>query len=207
MLTTPGEPENGVIEAVRLVLGSVQPRDIGVVIHGTTLATNAIIERKGARVALITTEGFRDSIEMAQENRFDQYDVFMERPDPLVPRYLRFGVPERMDARGQVRTKLDTARVAALAEHAAPRTHRERGDRLPAQLRQSRARVAGARGAGGGAARRDDHAVQRSLSGGSGIRTLLHRLCERLCAAAHGALPRRAAPAAGRRSGWRVRCC
>jgi N-methylhydantoinase A len=116
VLTTPGEPEQGVIEAVRLVLGSVRPRDIGVVIHGTTLATNAIIERKGARVALITTEGFRDSIEMAQENRFDQYDVFMERPDPLVPRYLRFGVPERTDARGQVRTKLDTARVAALAE-------------------------------------------------------------------------------------------
>ena len=73
VLTTPGEPEQGVIEAVRLVLGSVRPRDIGVVIHGTTLATNAIIERKGARVALITTEGFRDSIEMAQENRFDQY--------------------------------------------------------------------------------------------------------------------------------------
>ncbi len=66
--------------------------------------------------ALITTEGFRDSIEMAQENRFDQYDVFMERPEPLVPRYLRFGVPERMDARGQVRTKLDIARVAALAD-------------------------------------------------------------------------------------------
>jgi N-methylhydantoinase A len=116
VLTTPGEPEQGVIEAVRLVLGSVPPRDVSVVIHGTTLATNAIIERKGARVALITTDGFRDSIEMAQENRFDQYDVFMERPDPLVPRYLRFGVPERMDARGQVRTRLDTARVAALAE-------------------------------------------------------------------------------------------
>ena len=116
VLTTPGEPEQGVVEALRLVLGSVQPNDIGVVIHGTTLATNAIIERKGARVALITTEGFRDSIEMAQENRFDQYDVFMERPEPLVPRYLRYGVPERMDARGQVRTRLDTARVEALAE-------------------------------------------------------------------------------------------
>jgi N-methylhydantoinase A len=116
VLTTPGEPEQGVIEAVRLVLGSVPAREIGVVIHGTTLATNAIIERKGARVAMITTQGFRDSIEMAQENRFDQYDVFMERPDPLVPRYLRFGVPERMDARGQVRTKLDAGAVAALAE-------------------------------------------------------------------------------------------
>lgn len=115
VLTTPGEPDRGVIEAVRLVLGSVHPRDIGVVIHGTTLATNAIIERKGARVALITTEGFRDSVEMAQENRFDQYDVFMERPEPLVPRYLRFGVPERIDARGQIRVMLDTAHLDALA--------------------------------------------------------------------------------------------
>ncbi len=116
VLTTPGEPERGVIEAVQQVLGSVRPRDVCVVIHGTTLATNAIIERKGARVALVTTEGFRDSVEMAHENRFDQYDVFMERPEPLVPRYLRFGVPERMDARGQVRVTLDTARVRALAE-------------------------------------------------------------------------------------------
>ena len=116
VLTTPAEPEQGVIQAVRLALTSVPPRDISVVIHGTTLATNAIIERKGARVALVTTEGFRDSIEIAQENRFDQYDVFMERPEPLVPRYLRFGVPERMDARGQVRTMLDTARVTALAD-------------------------------------------------------------------------------------------
>jgi N-methylhydantoinase A len=97
-------------------IGSVHPRDIGLVIHGTTLATNAIIERKGARAALITTEGFRDSVEMAQENRFDQYDVFMERPEPLVPRCLRFGVPERMDARGQVRVALNTARIEAPGE-------------------------------------------------------------------------------------------
>jgi N-methylhydantoinase A len=116
VLTTPGEPERGVIEAVSLVLGSVPPKAVGVVIHGTTLATNAIIERKGARVALVTTAGFRDSIEMAQENRFDQYDVFMERPEPLVPRYLRFGVTERMDARGHVRTALDPAQVRALAD-------------------------------------------------------------------------------------------
>ncbi len=115
VLTTQAEPERGVIEGIGLVLGAVSPRDIGVVIHGTTLATNAIIERKGARVALITTEGFRDSIEMAQENRFDQYDVFMERPQPLVPRYLRFGVPERMDVRGQVRVPLDADRLRAVA--------------------------------------------------------------------------------------------
>ncbi|MEO8714982.1 MAG: hydantoinase/oxoprolinase family protein, partial [Acetobacteraceae bacterium] len=118
VLTTPAAPESGVIEAIGVVLDQAAARagDVGVVIHGTTLATNAIIERKGARVALLTTEGFRDSVEMAYENRFDQYDVFIERPDPLVPRYLRFGVPERMDARGRVRVKLDTGRVAALAD-------------------------------------------------------------------------------------------
>ena len=86
--------------------------------HGTTLATNAIIERKGARTALVTTEGFRDSIEMAQENRFEQYDIFIEKPEPLVPRTLRFTVPERVDAKGGVRLALDEAAVAALCRHA-----------------------------------------------------------------------------------------
>ena len=71
--------------------------------HGTTLATNAIIERKGALTALVTTQGFRDSIEMAQENRFEQYDIFIEKPEPLVPRTLRFTIPERTDAQGGVR--------------------------------------------------------------------------------------------------------
>ncbi len=58
-------------------------------VHGTTLATNAIIERKGAKVALIATEGFRDVLEIADEGRFDQYDIFIEKPRPLVPRDLR----------------------------------------------------------------------------------------------------------------------
>jgi N-methylhydantoinase A len=79
------------------------------------LATNAIIERKGARTALIVTEGFRDSIEIAFEHRFEQYDIFMRKPPPLVPRELRFGVPERMDGRGNVLIALDEAAVRALA--------------------------------------------------------------------------------------------
>ena len=85
--------------------------DIGLVIHGTTLATNALIERKGARTALVTTDGFRDSIEIAYENRFEQYDIFMNKPPPLVPRELRFGVKERMDARGNVLIPLDLSSV------------------------------------------------------------------------------------------------
>jgi N-methylhydantoinase A len=118
VLTTPQEPERGVLDGVRLVLdrARLRPGDIGAVTHGTTLATNAIIERKGARTALVTTAGFRDSVEMAYENRFDQYDVFIDKPEPLVPRYLRFGIAERMDVRGNVRIPLDTDAIAPLAE-------------------------------------------------------------------------------------------
>ena len=83
--------------------------------HGTTLATNALIERKGARTALVTTEGFRDSLEIAWEHRFEQYDIYMERPDPLVPRDLRFGVPERVAADGAVLLALDEQAVRDVA--------------------------------------------------------------------------------------------
>src|SRR5262249_53552122 len=94
---------------------NMAPSDIGLIIHGTTLATNAIIERKGAKTALLVTEGFRDSIEMAFENRFEQYDLYMEKPSPLVPRDLRFGVPERLEARGGVLLPLNEEAVKALA--------------------------------------------------------------------------------------------
>jgi N-methylhydantoinase A len=117
VLTTPQAPEQGVIagiDTVRLKAG-ISFADLTLVIHGTTLATNALIERTGARVALITTEGFRDSIEMGTESRFEQYDIFMEKPAPLVPRHLRFTVPERMDAKGRVRVALAEQEVEALA--------------------------------------------------------------------------------------------
>ena len=89
--------------------------DIDVFMHGTTLATNAIIERRGARTALIATEGFRDMLDIANESRYDQYDLTIEKPKPLVPRALRFTVPERMDVHGKVRLALDEAAVRALA--------------------------------------------------------------------------------------------
>ena len=78
VLTTPGAPEQGVLDGVSQVLGEagVSPGDVSLVIHGTTLATNALIERKGAPTALLATEGFRDSIEMAFEHRFEQYDLY-----------------------------------------------------------------------------------------------------------------------------------
>ena len=117
VLTTPRAPEEGVLTGVAdiLKLSGVKPADLGIIIHGTTLATNAIIERKGARTALIVTEGFRDSIEMAFEHRFEQYDIFMMKPPPLVARELRFGIPERLDGRGNVLMPLDEASVRALA--------------------------------------------------------------------------------------------
>ncbi|HEY1410978.1 MAG TPA: hydantoinase/oxoprolinase family protein, partial [Rhodopila sp.] len=116
VLTTPATPERGVMEGVRTIIqaAGVAPDDIELIIHGTTLATNAVIERKGARTALITTEGFRDVIAMGNESRYDQYDLNIVLPEPLVPRYLRLPVPERLDNTGQVLLPLDEAAVRAL---------------------------------------------------------------------------------------------
>ncbi|MBV8509301.1 MAG: hydantoinase/oxoprolinase family protein, partial [Xanthobacteraceae bacterium] len=116
VLTTPRAPEEGVLAGIEQILAHAKltPVDIGIIIHGTTLATNAIIERKGARTAMLVTEGFRDSIEMAFENRFEQYDIYMDKPPPLVPRDLRFGVRERLDGRGNVLLPLDEAAVVSL---------------------------------------------------------------------------------------------
>ena len=116
VLTTPSAPEVGVVAAVGAAAreAGVEPATVGLVIHGTTLATNALIERTGARTALIVTEGFRDSVEMALENRFEQYDISIDRPAPLVPRYLRWPVTERMNYAGRVLVPLDEDTVRAL---------------------------------------------------------------------------------------------
>ncbi len=121
ILTTPEAPERAVIEVMHRVLGEagIAPTELSLIIHGTTLATNALIERKGAKTALLTTEGFRDTIEIRHENRFEQYDVNIDLPPPLVPRRLRFPVRERIDARGRVLVPLDEADVAAIAKRLA----------------------------------------------------------------------------------------
>ncbi len=117
MLTTPEAPEQAILEGTRSVLAEagIGFADLAVVVHGTTLATNAIIERKGAKTALIATDGFRDVIEIADESRYDQYDLNIEKPEVLVPRRLRFTVPERVDVEGQVRLALDEAAVEKVA--------------------------------------------------------------------------------------------
>jgi len=116
VLTTPEAPERGVMEGVRAILAQagIGPADVAILIHGTTLATNAIIERKGARTALVTTQGFRDVLAMGNESRYDQYDLNIALPEPLVPRHLRLPVAERLDNAGRVLLKLDEAGVRAL---------------------------------------------------------------------------------------------
>ena len=116
VLTTPAAPELGVLAGIAAILktASLAPADIALVIHGTTLATNAVIERKGARTALLTTEGFRDVLAMGNESRYDQYDLGIRLPEPLVPRHLRLPIPERLDNEGKVLRPLDEAAVRAL---------------------------------------------------------------------------------------------
>ncbi len=116
VLTTPAAPERGVLDGLAKVMGEagIAPAQISLIIHGTTLATNALIERAGAKTALIVTEGFRDSVEMAYENRFEQYDINIDRPAPLVPRHLRWPVTERVSARGEVLRPLEESSVEAL---------------------------------------------------------------------------------------------
>ncbi len=118
VLTTTKAPELGVIEGIGLVLeqSGIKPADIGVFIHGTTLATNALIERKGAKTAFITTKGFRDILEQGYEKRFDHYDLMIDRSVPLVPRTLRFTVEERLSADGDVLVPLDESALQGLAQ-------------------------------------------------------------------------------------------
>ena len=118
VLTTSQAPEQGVMQGIQRLLAEsgLAPSDIGLILHGTTLATNALIERKGARTALLTTEGFRDVLEMGYEKRYEQYDVNIERPLELVPRPLRFGVHERLAADGTVLRALDEAGVRSAAQ-------------------------------------------------------------------------------------------
>ncbi len=102
VLTTHDDPADGVMNGLAEVcdVAGVVAADVSLLLHGTTLATNALIERRGARTALLTTEGHRDVLEMALENRFEQYDVNIDRPVPIVPRQLRLSIEERLDARG-----------------------------------------------------------------------------------------------------------
>jgi len=118
VLTTYAAPENAIIDGMQQVCkqADIAASQIGQIIHGTTLATNALIERRGAKTALITTQGFRDVIEMRTESRFEQYDLNLTIPEPLIPRQQRFTLLERVDAQGEVLIALDRAEVEALVD-------------------------------------------------------------------------------------------
>ncbi|HLW47969.1 MAG TPA: hydantoinase/oxoprolinase family protein [bacterium] len=121
ILTTPEDPARAALAGLLELCAAagVELRDVRALVHGTTLVTNAIIERRGARTALLTTRGFRDNLEMGKEQRYDIYDLFLRFPDPLVPRRHRLEVDERTAADGEVLAPVDTERVRAAAQRLA----------------------------------------------------------------------------------------
>src|SRR5690606_2097927 len=116
--TTPDDPARGVLTGVRALLerDRIPASSIKRVVHATTLFTNALIERKGAKCGLITTEGFRDILEIQTERKYELYDIYIEMPLPLVPRLLCREVPERMSELGEVEIPLDLAAVQREAD-------------------------------------------------------------------------------------------
>lgn len=121
VLTNYAQPEQAILDGLAIVAkqAGIAIADLDIVVHGTTLATNALIERRGARTAFVTTEGFRDVVEMRTENRFEQYDLNIRLPTPLVPREDRFTVKGRIGARGQELQPLDEAALEAIADRIA----------------------------------------------------------------------------------------
>src|SRR2546427_10297691 len=117
VLTTHDDPARAVAAGVAALLasGRFEPSSFTRVVHATTLFTNALIERKGARTGLITTEGFADTLEIGRERKFELYDLQITKPEPLVPRHLRLEVAERTRADGRIRRRLDTRAVQARA--------------------------------------------------------------------------------------------
>jgi N-methylhydantoinase A len=117
-LTTPDDPSRSVVEGVRHLLETAEGRAdaIGLVVHGTTLITNALIERRGAHTALVATDGHQDVLEIGTEIRYDSYDLAIDRPAPLVPRTLRFGVDERLDNTGNIVRPLNLLALDRVAE-------------------------------------------------------------------------------------------
>jgi len=111
--STPATPEDGVVEGIETAThaAGIDPGDVGALAHGTTVATNAVLEGEWAETALLTTEGFRDVLEIARQDRPALYDLDATRPEPIVPRDRRYEIAERLDERGEVLTPLSEAEV------------------------------------------------------------------------------------------------
>jgi N-methylhydantoinase A len=132
-LTTPADPSEAVAGGIHRLLAEVPPDRVSEIVHGTTLVANALIERRGATTALVTTRGFKDVLAIRREHRFDLYDLFLELPEPLVPRRRRWELDERVLADGSVDVALDEEQVRALAAKA----RRERIEALAVSLLHS----------------------------------------------------------------------
>ena len=118
VLTSTSQPEVAVIEGVVELLqeNKIKSSDIKMIIHGTTLATNAVIERKGAKTCFITTEGFRDVLDIGYESRFDQYDILIEKTMSLVPRKHRYVIEERTDINGSIIKPINAKKFQSLVD-------------------------------------------------------------------------------------------
>ncbi|MCU0390538.1 MAG: hydantoinase/oxoprolinase family protein [Thermoflexibacter sp.] len=108
-LTTYDDPSNGIINGTKELLArtNISAKQVNTVIHGTTLVTNAVIERRGDRIGLLTTKGFEDVLEIGRELRYDIYDIFLSVPEPLIPRNFRLGISERMNHKGEILAPID----------------------------------------------------------------------------------------------------
>ena len=194
VLTTPESPEEGAQLGTESALArcSAAVRDVELAVHGTTLVTNAIIERRGAPTGMLTTAGFEDVIEIGLGERYDMYDLFLPFPEPIVERRLRLGVPERVDSAGKVITPLDEDSVrTALAALAAEgieavavcfinaHANQEHEERAAAIAREA---FPGAR----------DHALVGDRRAARRIRAFLDGRCQRVRPAAPRPLPRQA---------------
>ena len=117
-LTTPTDPSKAICEGVARIAreAGIEMSSLDGIVHGTTLVTNAVIERNGAKVGLITTKGFRDVLEVGHEMRYDLYDLFLEKPEPLVPRDLRLTVHERIGSEGEILVQLDEGELSAASD-------------------------------------------------------------------------------------------
>src|SRR5579872_588994 len=112
VFSTPADPSQAIVEALK----QIAPDQDFVLLHGTTVGTNTLLQRKGARAALVTTAGFEDAIEIGRQARPKLYDFFFDRVDPLVPEDLRFGVHERTAADGETLTAPSQEEVRSLAD-------------------------------------------------------------------------------------------
>ncbi len=194
--STPAAPEQAVIRGVAEILEMAggTPAQVVEVLHGTTVGSNAILERQGAACGLLTTRGFRDVLEIGRLRTPELYDLAWDKPEPLVPRRHRLEVEERIGGQGEVVQALEPASVVAAAERLLAAGHREPRDLLHQQLAQPRPRAAG----GGAAARsgfpastsaRPARSCRRSRSTSAPARSWSTLICARCCGAISSAWP------------------